>query len=131
MIRTRWLTAALATCLVAFGAVATAEDAPDNWDGLVQIKPKRMDLVYVLPGTDFRPYTKVMLDKTEVAFHKDWLKNMNDTRSVSRRIDETSSADECPWKGRRPLAISYRMTPSEKRSVRWSISRPETCSGDM
>jgi hypothetical protein len=92
MIRTRGLTTALATCLVAFGAVATAEDAPDNWDGLVQIKPKRMDLVYVLPGTDFRPYTKVMLDKTEVAFHKDWLKNMNDTRSVSRRIDEDEAA---------------------------------------
>jgi Protein of unknown function (DUF3313) len=88
----RWLAAALTACLVAVGAVAGAADAPENWDGLVQIKPKRMDLVYVLPGADFRPYTRVMLDKTEVAFRKDWLKNMNDTRSVSRRIDEEEAA---------------------------------------
>jgi Protein of unknown function (DUF3313) len=88
----RWLAAALTACLVAVGAVAGAADAPENWDGLVQIKPKRMDLVYVLPGADFRPYTRVMLDKTEVAFRKDWLKNMNDTRSVSRRIDDEEAA---------------------------------------
>lgn len=92
MNRMPWLKAALAACVLTFGAVASAEDAPDNWDGLVQIKPKRMDLVYVLPGADFRPYTKVMLDKTEVAFRKDWLKNMNDTRSVSRRIDDDEVA---------------------------------------
>jgi Protein of unknown function (DUF3313) len=92
MIRTHWLAAVLTACLVTIGAVASAADAPDNWDGLVQIKPKRMDLVYVLPGADFRPYTKVMLDETEVAFHKDWMKNMNDTRSVSRRIDEDQAA---------------------------------------
>lgn len=92
MNRTRWLTAALAACLVTIGVVASAEDAPDNWDGLIQIKPARMDLVYVLPGADFRPYTKVMLDKTEVAFRKDWLKNMNDTRSMSRKIDDEEVA---------------------------------------
>jgi hypothetical protein len=88
MNRTAWLAAALAACLVTFGAIAGAEDAPDNWDGLVQIKPRRMDMVYVLPGADFRPYSKVMLDRTEVAFRKDWLKNMNDTRTVSRKIDD-------------------------------------------
>lgn len=88
----RWLAAALAACVLAVGAVAGAAESPDNWDGLVQIKPKRMDLVYVLPGADFRPYTRVMLDKTEVAFRKDWLKNMNDTRSVSRRIDDEQAA---------------------------------------
>ena len=92
MIRTRWLATALAACLVTFGAVAGAADVPDSWDGLVQIKPKRMDMVYVLPGADFRPYTKVMLDQTEVAFRKDWLKNMNDTRSVSRKIDDEEAA---------------------------------------
>jgi hypothetical protein len=33
-----------------------------------------------------------MLDPTEVAFRKDWLKNMNDTRSMSRRIDDSEAA---------------------------------------
>jgi hypothetical protein len=92
MTRTRWLATALTVCLVTCGAVAGAEPAQDNWDGLVQIKPKRMDLVYVLPGADFRPYSKVMLDQTEVAFRKDWQKNMNDTRSVSRKIDDDEAA---------------------------------------
>lgn len=92
MTRTRWLTTALTVCLLTCAAVAGAEPAQDNWDGLVQIKPRRMDLVYVLPGADFRPYTKVMLDQTEVAFRKDWQKNMNDTRSVSRKIDDDEAA---------------------------------------
>jgi hypothetical protein len=92
MTRTRWLALTLSACLLAAGNVAGAADAPDNWDGLVQIKPKRMDMVYVLPGADFRPYSKVMLDETEVAFRKDWLKNMNDTRTVSRRIDDSEVA---------------------------------------
>ena len=35
--QTRWFTTALTVCLVTFGAVASAEDARDNWDGLVQI----------------------------------------------------------------------------------------------
>ena len=56
---------------------AIAEEAPASWDGLVEVKPKKMDLVYLLPGADFRPYTKVMVDPTEVAFRKDWLKDMN------------------------------------------------------
>jgi hypothetical protein len=65
--------------LVAFG-VASAEKAPESWDGLVQVRPKRLDAVYVLPGADFRPYTKVMIDPTEVAFRKDWLRNINRSR---------------------------------------------------
>ncbi len=82
---------ALATFIVVFG-VAGAAAPSDSWDGLVQIKPKRMDMVFVLPGADFRPYTKVMLDRTEVAFRKDWLRNMNDSRSMSRRIDDAEVA---------------------------------------
>jgi hypothetical protein len=92
MFRTRWLATAIAAGLVMFGSAAVADDAPDNWDGLVQVKPKRMDMVYLLPGADFRPYTKVMLDKTQVAFRKDWQKDMNDTRSVSRKIDDEQVA---------------------------------------
>jgi len=92
MTTSRWLAAALSACFMVVGAAAGATDAPDNWDGLVQVKPKRMDMVYVLPGADFRPYSKVMLDETEVAFRKDWLKNMNDTRTVSRRIDDSEVA---------------------------------------
>lgn len=87
----RWTVVATAALALAVGSVARAEDAT-SWDGLVQVKPKRMDVVFVAPGADFRPYTKVMLDKTEVAFRKDWQKNMNDTRSPSRKIDDAQAA---------------------------------------
>jgi Protein of unknown function (DUF3313) len=88
---TRWLAATVAAVLIATASLAGA-DASDSWDGLVQIKPKRMDQVFVLPGADFRPYTKVLLDPTEVAFRKDWQRNMNDTRSVSRKVDDGEAA---------------------------------------
>ena len=58
----------------------------ESWDGLVQVRPKRFDAAYVAPGADFRPYRKLMVEPTQVAFRKDWLKNMNDTRSGMRRV---------------------------------------------
>src|SRR5262245_24812624 len=75
-------------------ASAFAEDMPESWDGLVQIKPKRVDAAFVLPGADFRPYTKVMLDPTEVAFRKDWVKDINQTkRDVSSHVTEEDAKE--------------------------------------
>jgi hypothetical protein len=69
--------------------LALAKDIPDNWDGLVRIKPKRLDAAYVAPGADFRAYTKVILDPTYVAFQKDWMRNVNDsTAGVSRDVTQ-------------------------------------------
>jgi hypothetical protein len=77
-----------ALALVTTG-LALAKDIPDNWDGLVRIKPKRVDAAYVAPGTDFRAYSKVMLDPTYVAFKKDWMRNINDSSvGVSRDVTE-------------------------------------------
>ena len=39
-------------------------------------------------------------------------------RGVSRRMDEITSVFVAPLNGRRPVAISYRRTPSEKISLR-------------
>ena len=74
--------------LVTSCGLALADDLPESWDGLVEIKPKKMDAVYLMPGADFRPYSKVMIDPTQVAFSKDWAKNMNDRRDVSRVVTE-------------------------------------------
>jgi hypothetical protein len=73
---------------------AIADEAPTNWDGLIEVKPRKMDAVFLMPGADFRPYTKVMIDPTEVAFHKDWMKNMNEpSRELSRRISQDEAAE--------------------------------------
>ena len=81
----RWLAAAL---LFTSAGAALAADTPESWDGLVEVKPKRMDAAFLLPGADFRPYTKVMIDPTQVAFQKDWFKRMNETRDLSRRVSK-------------------------------------------
>ncbi len=77
---------------LALGAAPAAVIAapPENWDNLVRVKSKRMQHVYLLPGADFRPYTKVMLDPTEVAFKKNWAREYNSRtmRSLSGRITD-------------------------------------------
>src|SRR5262245_35271062 len=68
--------------------------APATWDGLVQVKSKQLDLVYLLPGADFRGYTKVMIDPTEVAFEKNWRRNYNSTATgLGGRISESKLQD--------------------------------------
>lgn len=65
--------------LSAAGGPALAAKPPASWDGLARVKAKKFDLVYLLPGADFRVYGKVMLDPTEIAFDKDWKRNYNDS----------------------------------------------------
>jgi hypothetical protein len=77
--------AATALLALAFAGTSLADKPPETWDGLVEVKAKRVELAYLAPGADFRPYTKVMVDPTQVAFHKDWMKNMNQQRDLSRR----------------------------------------------
>ncbi len=75
-----------ALCLIAFAAVA--QDS-GTWDGLVEVKPKRMDTAFLLPGADFRGYTKVIMDPVEVAFGKNWARDYNrDAATLSQRLDQ-------------------------------------------
>src|SRR5215204_726443 len=68
---------------------AEAKDAPKTWDGLVLVNSKKLDLVYLQPNADFRGYTRVMIDPTEVGFAKNWLRDHNRSRSsISGRISE-------------------------------------------
>jgi hypothetical protein len=80
--------------LMALGGAASAAKAPTSWDGLVQVKSKRLDLVYLQPGADFRAYTKVMIEPTEVAFAKDWQRDYNrSNRSLSSRVSDKDVQD--------------------------------------
>jgi len=66
-----------------------AAKPPTTWDGLVQVSSKRLDLLYLQPGANFGGYTKVLIEPTEVAFHKDWSSDYNSTnRSPSSRISD-------------------------------------------
>ncbi len=80
----RGLCAALT--LISFSAFA--QDA-GNWDGLVEVKPKRLDAVFLLPGADFRSYSKIMMDPVEVAFEKNWARDYNrDAATLSQQLDQ-------------------------------------------
>jgi hypothetical protein len=67
---------------------AAAADAPTTWDGMVRVKSKALRYVYLLPGADFRAYHKVMIDPTEVAFDKNWMRDYNST-TRSRRVTDS------------------------------------------
>lgn len=54
-----------------------AAKLPTTWDGLVEVKGKKLEAVYLLPDADFRSYSKVMLDPSQVAFQQDWRQNYN------------------------------------------------------
>src|SRR5215468_7843409 len=88
MTRYRMSAAALLLALVLAPLPVIARNSlPANWDNLVKIDSKKFAGVYVLPGADFRPYTKVMLDPTEVAFKKNWQRDYNaSSMSLSTRV---------------------------------------------
>jgi hypothetical protein len=77
-------------CLLGLSPVAaSAKSPPASWDGMALVKSKRFDAVYLAPDADFRPYTKVMLDPTEVAFRKNWQRDYNSSSmSLGGRIDD-------------------------------------------
>jgi hypothetical protein len=82
--------------LLAIASVGMAGQValPPELTGLVTVKAKNVDNAYLLPGADFRTYTKIMIDPAEVAFRKDWLRNMNQqSRSTSRMIDEKDAQE--------------------------------------
>ena len=80
----------LAAVAVAAPATVQGKGPPANWDGLVQVPSKQLKYVYLQPGADFRGYTKVMIQPTEVAFHKDWRKDYNSSRrDLAGRVSES------------------------------------------
>lgn len=87
------LAAATALCLAVAplpGArLAHAANPPDTWDHLVRVKSKKLAAVYLLPGADFRTYSKIMLDPAQVAFRKNWVRDYNSSvRDLSRQISD-------------------------------------------
>lgn len=91
MTRHRCIAVAATVALFLAGSFAHAQSgatggAPD-WEGLVRIKSQRLDTVQLLPGVDYRGYTKIMLDPAQVAFNRNWLSDMNQMpMDMSRRV---------------------------------------------
>lgn len=65
----------LAGGLLAVSTPLLAQATEDNWEGLVRVKSDKIELVYLAPEADFRPYTQVLLDPSEMAMQKNWLRD--------------------------------------------------------
>ncbi|WP_448578658.1 DUF3313 family protein [Thermaurantiacus sp.] len=83
----RLLAAAVA---LALAVPAFAGEAVESWDGLVEVRSRRLDAAFLMPGADFRPYKRVMLDPPGVAFRRGWMQDMQ--RSRTARLTEADAA---------------------------------------
>ena len=89
----RMISTIVAALLIGSAAVtAQAANAPQSWSGLVEVNARNLDAAFLLPGADFRPYTKIMLDEPEVAFRDNWLRSVN-SGSASRTRNRVTEAD--------------------------------------
>jgi hypothetical protein len=84
------LSAGLAGLMIFAAPLAVAQKkTPTEWDGLSKVESKKFDAAYLAPGTDFKAYTKVMLDPTEAAFRKNWQRDWNSSHiDLEQRISD-------------------------------------------
>jgi len=61
--------------------------SPQIGKELVTWITQTFDEAYVKPDANLASYRKVMIDQPQVVFRKNWLKDMNNTRDVSRWLD--------------------------------------------
>ena len=78
-----------AILLAVIASPIAAAQMPVEWDGLRRVESKRLNYVYLQPGADFRGYTKVIVDPTEVAFRKNWARDYNrSSRDLDGRVSD-------------------------------------------
>lgn len=83
--------AALAAAALLLIPSAVAKAPPDNWDGLVRVNAKGMDLLYLRPQADIGGYTRILLDPPEVAYDKNWRRDYD--RSTTGHLARFSDRD--------------------------------------
>ena len=77
--------------LVSFGLASFAAAQTPEPDGLVKIAPRKMELAWLRPGADFRPYTKVIVGTTQVAFMPNWLRDYNINADLNSKISQAQA----------------------------------------
>lgn len=70
---------------VSFASAAPPDAAvPATSDGLVAVKSRTFDELYVRPNSDLSAYRRIIVDPAHAALRKNWLKDMNSQRDVQR-----------------------------------------------
>src|SRR5712691_6094244 len=77
-------------CVAVLGAAACAAEpqAPSEAvrEGLVAVQSRNLDELYLRPNADLAAYRKVLIDPVRAEVCRDWQKNLNYTRNVSRWV---------------------------------------------
>lgn len=82
--------ALFAASLLCSNSLAAQE--PAAWEGVVEVKSRNADHVYLRPGADFRGYTKVQLDPTQVAFRRNWQRDQGlDRVGLEGRVSDSEA----------------------------------------
>lgn len=84
---------ALALAISMLGVQPAVSREPDTYEGLLKVESSSFDAAYLLPGADFAGYRRIMLDQPEVAFHKNWLRDYNNSVSTSDRISDEEALE--------------------------------------
>jgi len=80
----RW--SRIVALLVLSGLATFAYGQATEADGLVKVAPRKMEMAWLRPGADFRPYTKVIVNQTSVAFMPNWLRDYNINADLNSKI---------------------------------------------
>jgi len=88
----RWVRIVALSAFTVVSTIASAQTA-DSPDGLVKVHSRRMDLAWLRPGADFRPYTKVIVDRTQVAFRPGWRRDYNMDASLGNRVSQAQAEE--------------------------------------
>ena len=91
MDRRIFLGAGATTLAVLAPLAAAAAELPKSWDGLVLVKSKKLEAVYLAPGADFAGYDKILLGPTEVAFEKHWVQNYNLQADFDHQLSDSQA----------------------------------------
>ena len=77
-------------CVAAIGGAACAAEpqvaSQTAGEGLVAVQSPNLDEVYLRPNAGLAAYRKVLIDPVRAEVRRDWQKNLNYTRNVSRWV---------------------------------------------
>ncbi len=88
----RSLSGCILIAILAVGFQAAPFAAAPPGADLARVPSRSFDELYRAVSPDFADYRQVVLDAPRIEFARDWLRQMNESRGVSRRIEPADAA---------------------------------------
>ena len=94
------------------GIAVSASDAatPPTSEGLVAVQSRSLDEIYVRPNANLSAYRKIVVDPGQATLKKNWLKDINSQRDMTRWLVPEDAQ-------RRPGACGFVACAERRRGV--------------